>query len=237
MCCDFSIMLKKRTSEPEFLDRPGFGPQQVLDTFRFLERVNRWLGGVRPELLFLKRESKSWDPDKTYRLLDAGCGVGDVPLALVRWSRGQGYRLQVDAVDMHPLIIERARCKCQGYPEISFFCQDIFEFEGQGYDYVHASQFMHHFSDAQIPDLLTYLLYKCSRKLVINDLLRAPLFYLATWLATLLASPTSRHDARLSVRKGFRMSELKKLLRANGFHDFEMNWHFFYRFLLVIERE
>jgi 2-polyprenyl-3-methyl-5-hydroxy-6-metoxy-1,4-benzoquinol methylase len=230
-------MLKKRASEPEILDSPDLSPQQVADTFHFLLPVNRWLGGIQPELQFLKRESKKWDPAKTYRLLDAGCGVGDVPLALVRWSRRQGYRLQVDAVDMHHLIIERAREKCQGYPEISFFCQDVFQFAGQGYDYVHAAQFLHHFSDQRVPSVLNYLLLKCQGKLVINDLLRVPLFYLATWLATVLASPTSRHDARLSVRKGFRMGELKELLEANGFRDFELNWHFFYRFLLVIERE
>jgi len=230
-------MLKKRPLKPEILDSPDLSQQQVVDTFHFLLPVNRWLGGIRPQLQFLKRESKNWDPRKTYRLLDAGCGVGDVPLALVRWSRRQGYRLQVDAVDVHPLIVERARQKCRGYPEISFFSQDVFQFAGQGYDYVHAAQFLHHFADQQVPWVLNQLLQKCQGKLLISDLLRAPLFYTATWLVTLFASPTFRHDARLSVRKGFKMDELQELLGTNDFYNFKLNWHFFYRFLLVIERE
>jgi SAM-dependent methyltransferase len=229
-------VLEKRTSEQEFLDGPDFGHREVVNTFRFLVPVNRCLGGVRPELLFFRRESQTWDRHKTYHILDAGCGVGDVPVALVRWARREGYRLQVDAVDRHPLIIERARQRCQGYPEISLFCQDVFAFDGQDYDYVHASQFVHHFTDEKVPSVLAYLLSKCQRKLLVNDLVRAPLAYAATWLVTLFAPAVSRHDARVSVKRGFTMSELEKLLREGGFQDYSLERHFFYRFLLVVNR-
>jgi SAM-dependent methyltransferase len=228
------FMLEKRTLEQELLDGPDFGLQEVRDTFRFLVPVNRWLGGVRPQVRFFERESRSWERHKTYRILDAGCGIGDVPIALVKWGRRQGYRLQVDAVDRHPLIVEHARQACQDYPEIALFCQDVFEFEGQGYDYVHAAQFVHHFRDEKVPEVLAYLLSRCRCKLVVNDLLRAPLFYAATWFVTLFASAVSRHDARVSVKRGFTIGELEKLLRDGGFQDYSLERHFFYRFLLVV---
>ena len=218
------------------MDGPGFGPREVRDSFQFILLVNRWLGGIQPLLSFLRRESRTWEQDATYRVLDAGCGVGDVPVALVKWARREGYRLQVDAVDVHPLIVERARQRCQGYPEISLVCQDVFDFDGQEYDYVHASQFVHHFTDDKVPSVLAYLLSKCQCKLLVNDLVRAPLAYAATWLVTLFAPAVSRHDARVSVKRGFTMSELEKLLREGGFRDYRLERHFFYRFLLVVNK-
>ena len=34
------------------MDKATFGPQEVNDTFRFIEPVNRWLGGSRAILSF-----------------------------------------------------------------------------------------------------------------------------------------------------------------------------------------
>ena len=87
-------MLEQRAAELEWMDEPDFGHREVVGTFRFLKPVNRWFGGVRPLLSFFRRESRAWIHHKTYRFLDVGCGAGDVPIALVRWSRRRGYRLQ-----------------------------------------------------------------------------------------------------------------------------------------------
>ncbi len=230
-------MLERRTSEAELMDGLDFGRQEVEDTFRFLEPVNRWLGGIRPVLSFFGRESRNWERRQTYRLLDVGCGIGDVPIALVRWGRRKGYRLQVEGLDIHPIIVELARQKCQDYPEISISCQDALHFDGQGYDYVHASLFIHHFPDEEVPHVLRHLLGMCQRKLVINDLVRAPLAYLAAWLFTLTGSPAFRHDARVSIKRGFTLVELERLLRDDGFRDFRLEWHFFYRFLLIMNKK
>ena len=52
--------------------------------------------------------------------------------------------------------------------------------------------------------------------MVINDLVRTPLAYLGTWLFSLAASPVFRHDARLSIRKGFTLRELHRLLSSRS---------------------
>lgn len=72
--------------------------------------------------------------------------------------------------------------------------------------------------------------------MVVNDLVRAPLHYLGTWFLTLWTSPVSRHDARMSVRRGFRVEELRGLLRAGGLDAYEVERHFLYRFLLILEK-
>lgn len=81
-------------------------------------------------------------------------------------------------------------------------------------------QFIHHFPDEQVPSVLKRLLAMCRYKLVINDLIRSPLAYSATWLVTLLTSAVFRHDARISVRRGFTLSELERLLSNYAFHNF-----------------
>jgi SAM-dependent methyltransferase len=226
----------ERQTKPELMDGPDFGPQEVADTFRFLEPVNRWFGGWKPVLSFFQRESRAWDRHRTYRLLDVGCGAGDVPIALVKWSRRSGYRIQIDAIDKNPSTVELARQKCQDYPEISLSYQDFFHLDSQEYDYVLASQFIHHFPDEQVPPVLKRLLAMCRYKLVVNDLIRSHLAYSATWLFTLLTSAVFRHDARISVRRGFTLVELERLLRSNAFHNFRLSKHFFYRFMLIMSK-
>jgi 2-polyprenyl-3-methyl-5-hydroxy-6-metoxy-1,4-benzoquinol methylase len=230
-------MLERRESGPEWMDGPDFGPEQVADTFRLLVPVNRVFGGIRPTLSFFRRESRIWDREQTYRVLDAGCGVGDVGVALVRWARRNGFRLQLEGVDSHPAVIELGRQRCQAYPEITLSPLDVMKLRGTEYDYVHASQFVHHFPDEEVVPLLQHLLTMCQRKVIINDLLRAPLAYLATWLFTLWTPAVFRHDARMSVRRGFRVEELRALLENGGLSDFYLERHFFYRVLLILNRQ
>jgi SAM-dependent methyltransferase len=227
-------MLERRAMGPELMDGPDFGLEEVQSTFQMLVPVNRLFGGIRPQLAFFRRESRGWDRQRTYRILDVGCGAGDMAVALVRWARRAGYHIQVDGVDRHPLIAELARERCRAYPEISIASGDVLALRGRNHDYVHASQFVHHFPDQEVAPLLHHLRGQARRKVVICDLVRAPLAYLATWLFTLGTNPVFRHDARLSVRRGFEVDALDALLREGGLDSFSLEKHFFYRFLLVI---
>ena len=219
------------------MDCHDFSPQEVIDTFRFIEPVNRWCGGYRPLISFFRRESRTWDRDRTCHILDVGCGSGDIPAALVRWGRRHGHRLRVTAVDCHPETVELAQQNCRDYPEISVSLRDVFDLRDGDADYVMASMFLHHFPNDEAASVLTHLLSLCRRKVVVNDLRRAPLAYLGTWLFSLLASPVVRHDARLSIRKGFALEELHRILIAGSLRHYRLETHFFYRFLLILSKE
>ena len=227
-------MLRQRARGPEWLDEDDLRPEVVHQTFEMLPTVNRLFGGVRPALSFFRRESRAWAPGQAVTILDAGCGIGDVAVALVRWGRRAGYRLQVHGIDRHSLIVDLARENCKDYPEIEISCADVLALQGRSYDYVHASQFVHHFPDEEVVPLLRHMLGLCRNKVVVNDLVRAPLAYAATWVFTLTTSPVFRHDARISVKRGFRLHELARLLRAGGLQNFALETHFFYRFLLIL---
>lgn len=216
------------------MDGPDFHLEQVHNTFDLLVPVNRLFGGIRPGLSFFRRESQTWDRERSYRILDVGCGAGDFAVALARWARRRGHRLEIDAIDHHPLIADLARERCRDYPEITVSCADVLALVDRGHDYVHASQFVHHFPDDEVVPLLQHLRGLCRQTVVVNDLVRAPLAYLSTWVFTLWTTHVFRHDARLSVRRGFKVRELAALLRRGGLDDFRLEKHFFYRFLLII---
>ena len=76
----------------------------------------------------------------------------------------------------------------------------------------------------------------CRHRLVVNDLMRSRLAYSATWLFTLVTPAVFRHDARMSVRRGFNLDELGELLSAHSFHHYRLEKHFFYRFMLIVAR-
>ena len=115
-------------------------------------------------------------------------------------------------------------------------CQDILQLEGVAYDYVHASQFLHHFPDEEVVPVLRRFLALSRHKVVVNDLVRAPLHYLGTWFLTLWTSAVFRHDARMSVSRGFRVEELQGLLRDGGLNDYRLERYFLYRFLLILDK-
>lgn len=239
-------MLNRRAVVSERMDALDFSRQEVVDTFQFIGPVNRWFGGYRPLIAFFNGESRQWSRDQTYRVLDVGCGAGDIPVALVRWARQKGFRLQIQAIDHHPETVRLAQQTCQAYPEIAVAQRDMADLRSENADYVLASMFLHHFRDEDIPSVLCHLLAQCrsqaegqtnSPKVVINDLLRAPLAYAGTWLFSVAAPAVFRHDARLSVRKGFTLPELRRLLAASGLRQYRLETYFFYRFLLVLYKE
>jgi 2-polyprenyl-3-methyl-5-hydroxy-6-metoxy-1,4-benzoquinol methylase len=223
------------TIGPERMDNDSFSRQDAMDTFRYLVPVNRLFGGIRPVISVLQRESGAWGEGETCRILDAGCGSGDVAVDIVRWARRHGQHVAIDAVDSHLPTLELARRRCAGYPEIRLHHRDVFA-RGEGpYDYVYASQFLHHFPDAEAPAVIQSLRQMCRRRLIISDLVASPLHYLATWMLTLFTSGVFRHDARISVRRGFRVDELQALLRRHGFDQFRIERHFLYRFVLIMD--
>jgi SAM-dependent methyltransferase len=228
-------MLEERASGPELMDLPGFGLEEAQQAFKLLVPVNRLFGGIRPQLSFFRRESRRWDPEITYRILDVGCGIGDVAIAFVRWARRAGYQIEVDCIDKNPAIADLAAENCRAYPEISVACRDVMDLHDLDYDYVHASQFVHHFPDEEVAPLLSHLLALCQSRVVVCDLVRAPLAYASTWLFTVFSTHVFRNDARISVKRGFKLEELERLLARAGLRNYRLEKHFWYRFLLVVE--
>jgi SAM-dependent methyltransferase len=221
------IDLRTRASEPEALD-VGVAPDEALRSLADLRFVNRWLGNrgrfVRAVLPYLKASPRP-------RLLDVGCGSGDVTAVLRRALEG---RLAAAAVDIKLLHLQAAP------RELLRVVADArrLPFAPNTFDVVTASLFLHHFDQAALPDLLRALYALARRALVVNDLRRArvPYVFGKAVFPLLFKSRVSVEDGLISIRSSFREPDLRAAFTSAGVPSvrIERNWP--YRLLAVAEK-
>jgi hypothetical protein len=202
----------------EFLDRPDCDPVLAAASYRFMEAVNCSFGGIRLVRRFLAAEIAGCYTGAPFRILDIGSGSCDIPLAVIRWSRACGIPLHFTCLEMadHAIDIGRGQLARAGNPPVKLLQEDVFTHQPvEPYDYAVSSMCFHHFSNAQILILLHRLRGFVRSSLLINDLRRSQLASLAARLLLIAtAAPAGvRHDALLSIRRGFKIDELRTLLQ------------------------
>jgi Methyltransferase domain len=205
-----------RAMASEFLDRPDCDPALAAASYRFMETVNGRFGGIRIVRRFLAAETAGRHVGIPLRILDIGSGSCDIPLAVSRWGRAHGIPLHFTCLEMagHAIDIARGKLARAGDPAVQLLQEDAFTHQpAETYDCAIASMCFHHFSDAQILTLLQRLRGFVRNRVLINDLRRSRLASLAARLLLAGWPAGVRHDALLSIRRGFKISELRSLLR------------------------
>jgi hypothetical protein len=208
-------MFKERARGEEFLDRPDSDPWLTQQSFRFIRFVNRIGGGIRVVRQFLARELATLPAGQTVRILDLGGGDCDIPLAVTRWAAGRGYRTAFTCTDHNAQVLamahkslDRAHCNAVRLEQT-----DIFTYQpAEPFDYALGSMIFHHFTTGEIDRLIGHLQGFVRRALLINDLHRCLPNYLVAAALTTPLDPRLRHDALLSIRRGFKPAELASLL-------------------------
>ncbi len=205
-------MFNERAKGEEFLDRPDCDPELAAMSYRFMETINRNFGGIRVVRRFLAAEAARRTPGSPLRILDIGSGSCDIPLALSLWGQAHALPLDFTCLEMAGPAARIARAKLEqaGDPAVRLLHEDVFAHQpAEPYDYAIASMCFHHFTQEQILDLVQKLRGFVREAVLINDLRRSALASLGVRL--LLAGTPSglRHDALLSIRRGFKVHELR----------------------------
>jgi SAM-dependent methyltransferase len=222
--------------EPELMDRPQPASEELARDLENLVSLNRWFGSHRLLRHFLHRW---WRPGKTYRVLDLCTGAGDLPRIMVDFARERGIGLQVVAVDANPATLEIARSRSAGYGEINFVEANALTYgESGGFDMVHSSLSLHHFSDRDASRLLQRAALLTSRWVLISDLERSAFTTAAVWLLTELfyRDPMTQHDARVSAQRAFSFHEVRTLAEEAGWLGFSHERFLFARQALWLDR-
>jgi SAM-dependent methyltransferase len=221
------IDLGARADDPEALDL-GVQPEEALRSLADLRFVNRWLGNrgrfAAAVLPYLRASARP-------RLLDVGCGSGDVPVQLRRALDG---RLAAVGADLKLLHLQAAPS------ELLRVVADVraLPFAPGTFDVVTASLFLHHFDDRALPGVLSALYALARRALVVNDLRRARIPYLfgrATF-PLLFKSRVSVEDGLISIRSSFREPELRTAFAAAEIPTVRIWRSWPYRLLAVAEK-
>ena len=230
-------MLTGRRHSREMMDDPAADRGELDRSLRFIRGVNRRLGGTAATLGHLKRMSAEWPAGDVVRVIDLGTGSADIPLAIVRWARGAGLRVQVTAVDAHPTTLDLAREQVGDDPDIELVCADALtlmeRFEPGAFDYAHAGMFLHHLADIEVMTVLRVMDRLSTRGLIWNDLVRGPVEAAAIRLLTLGRSAMVRHDGAVSVAAVFTRREVLDIAGRVGLANVEYRRHLFGRFTLV----
>lgn len=229
-----------RSRQRERMDLESFSRRDVLDTFRIVRRVNRFLGGAAVVRRFLQEQSRRTPRGRVLRLLDVGAGDGEMAVTFQRWAARHGIELDITCVEQNPHAakLARARIASAFADGIRVEEEDIFSYQpAQWFDVSILSMVCHHFDDERLPHLLQHVWSMTARSLLVNDLRRSRLAYLLASMLFLPAPRVVRHDALLSIRKGFRALELQELLAAVGPAEIATGNRPFFRVEGVVKRE
>jgi SAM-dependent methyltransferase len=188
-----------RATTPELMDDLNLASDELRQNLDELETINTWLGGYRPVLAALARLRPRFPKGRPLRLADLGSGGGDTLRHVAAWARRQGVPVALTGIDANEFMLTYAAAKSTAYPEISYRQVDIFSpgFAAQPYDVLTASLFCHHFTDAELVDLLRRWHRQAQVAVVINDLHRHPLAYYSIKYLTRLLAPCAKRRAAL----------------------------------------
>ena len=218
-----SYFVPPRRNDPEILDGEGLTEEDLDRALSEIRLVNRHLGGISGVLGPLDRIARPGRRGGWSRisLLDVGTGSADIPRAVIAWAKRSGIEATVAATDLHPATARIARRQTAAIaPAVRVFQGDGFRlpFADGAFDAVTASLFLHHFEEDDAARLVREFDRVASRAVIINDLERHRIPWLAIrlfgWIGR--ASPMFRNDAPLSVLRGFTKAELRAIGEKAG---------------------
>ncbi len=211
----------------ELLDAP-LSSSDLEESLGDISRLNRYFGGswvTRVHLIRLLGVRRGG----SVTVLDVGSGGADIPIRLVRWARRRGLALRVIAVDRDRHILDVARRRALGYPEIVFVQADGLHLpvRGGGVDAAISSLTLHHLEPDAAPGLLAEMGRVSRLGFVVNDLIRSRAAYVLVWLATRLFAwnRMSRHDGPLSVLRAYSAREIGALAERAGISPVRITRH------------
>jgi 2-polyprenyl-3-methyl-5-hydroxy-6-metoxy-1,4-benzoquinol methylase len=232
-------LLSRRIEAEEWLDHGQGSPEAIEQSLADLQRINRWLGGIRSLASHLYPRLRAGQGGPV-QVLDLGAGGCTLALAIAQWASRQSVPLRLLAVDFQHAHLRWARPRLQAWPQVMLVQADASAppLRERSVDFVISSLFLHHFTAAELIQLLPRWMSLARRSLVMTDLVRHPLPYWFMQVAgpIFARSAITRHDAAVSIRRGYRPHELRDIAVAAGFLQARVFRHFPYRMTLVIDR-
>ncbi|WP_291779092.1 methyltransferase domain-containing protein [Cecembia sp.] len=229
-------IFSKRSLKKEWMDDLEAEGEVLVQTLKELKTINKLLGGNKVTTSALKKIVSN-HPKKNYIIADIGCGGGDMIRIMANWAKKEGIHCQFIGVDANPNIIQTAKENLKDLHNVVFVCQNVFDeaFLKDKVDIITCTLFTHHFTDRELVSLFQNFMLKSSLGMVINDLHRHPLAYYSIRLLTQLfsKSPMVKNDGPLSVLRSFQRKELSYLIKTTGFHSFEIEWKWAFRWRVI----
>jgi SAM-dependent methyltransferase len=229
------ISFKQRSYQKELLDRDDIPFADIRQNMKELDAINSKLGGHDITLKGVRSFTDVLKSGGIIRILEIGCGGGDNLRIVKHFAERNGLNVQLSGVDINPECIAFARSRNEN-SGIDFACSDYIDYKpGISPDIIFSSLFCHHFTEPELLYMLLWMKENSRSGFFINDLHRHPLAYYSISFLTRLFSQSRlvKNDAPLSVKRGFRKEDWKKLFRAAGLAGYKIHWCWAFRWLIT----
>lgn len=221
------MFLSRRAAQAEYFDteRPA---AETVEFYRELGRVNRLFLFAHPFQRLIPR-MLGREAARSLSILDLGAGDGSLGEVLVPWASRFGWSWKVTNLDNRPLALTLSPGKSNVVGSAL-----ALPFRSESFDLVIASQMTHHFSETEAELHLKEAWRVARRGIVFSDLHRNLFLYGLLWLLFLVRThpPTLRDDGLLSIRRAWRLGELKSLAERAGIPGARVQFYFGSRVLL-----
>ena len=227
-----------RSNKTEIMDDFTMKGELLRDTLDKLGKINKLLGGNSVTLNGIRQLLEGKPKDKTYAIIDLGCGHGDILRLIADFGRKEGYNFQLIGIDANQDAIDYASELSVEYYELSFENKDIFseDFQNMNYDIALATLFLHHFKTDELEVLLKQLASRAKLGLVINDLHRSEIAYgLFKLLSLVISNQMIIDDGLTSILRAFKRKDLENLAQKLNLKS-EIRWKWAFRYQWLIKK-
>jgi len=225
------MFLSSRSLQAEYFDseRPS---KELRQFFECLSRMNRLFGFAEP----FQRFAPGLLGDSAcacVSVLDLGSGDGSLGRVLTEWASRRGWKWSITNLDIN-LMAMNLHAGARGVAASAL----ALPFQSACFDLVIASQMLHHLEDSEARQVLSEAWRVARKGILISDLHRSSALYLLLWVAFQFHRypETFRADGLLSVKRSWRINELRELIGGSELEHVEVKLHFGARIVLLARK-
>lgn len=222
------MTVRARVVDPEVLDDLAPADPRAVRSRRDLQRVNWVMGSCGILTRALRDAVGSVPPHAPLRVLELGAGDGSLALRMARRLAPSWRSVELTLLDRQSLIAQETGI---GFARLGWSLRpltvDVLEWARAPtqqqlparWDVILANLFLHHFEEGRLRELLSAAAQRCHAFIACEPRRTFPALIGSRLMPVLGVSRDTLHDAIISVRAGFRGSELSGVWPANA-----LNW-------------
>lgn len=230
------MTFSRRSYQKELLDQDEIPFADIQQNMKELDFINTWLGGHAITVSAFKHLSRG---KNEISVCEIGCGGGDNLVAIYNWCQRKHIQLSIIGIDIKEECIDYAKSR-KTLSSATWITDDykkvLFDTKP---DIIFSSLFCHHFADEELIIQINWMKQNSKIGFFINDLHRNFLAYHSIKLLTRLFSKSYlvKSDAPLSVARGFKRNELKRLCGEASTDKATVTWKWAFRYLVMYKHE
>ena len=233
-----AIDTTNRSTAAEIMDNFDMEGEVLRDALDKIASINKLLGGNNVTLQGVKELIRDTDQTKRIRIVDVGCGNGDMLRTLADFAKRKKLNFELYGIDANAYTIAHAKTLSSHYANISYIVADIFDPETlkNPYDIILCTLTLHHFQDNELLKLMNEFKKAANLGIVINDLHRSKLAYTLFKAICFLfrLNDMSREDGLTSILRGFKKDDLIRYAKQLNMKQSTINWKWAFRYQWII---